>query len=271
MYDTIQSLIERLDSIHIDIINNDDNLTVTYTDHKGKIEYGTILKVRADNETIIQDVHGKLSLKQKLDDKSFIVKDDVIYPTELVTKSGQYVSSDYIQNDLKNATFNISNIVSKLEKIQKQLSTSNGYMSSNNFKTSTPTQEKLTQFVIECLSTSNNQISRDQIPGGTKIKNTFDNHIWILNKTLVGGLLTYKWEDFGSDSICTANNDGIHGLVTGSNEKFEGHVSLQGTISINGLQEEIESIIESISSLGYTIQNQEDRISVIEQMLGIGK
>mgnify|MGYP003298648178 CR=1 FL=1 len=48
MYNTIDSLIKRLDRIHIDIINNDDNITVTYTDHNGKSEYGTILKVRAD-------------------------------------------------------------------------------------------------------------------------------------------------------------------------------------------------------------------------------
>jgi hypothetical protein len=44
-----------------------------------------------------------------------------------------------------------------------------------------------------------------------------------------------KWEDFGSDSICLANNEGVHGLVVGSNDKLRGHIDLQGVISINGL------------------------------------
>lgn len=64
------------------------------------------------------------------------------------------------------------------------------------------------------------------MPSGTKIKNTFDNHLWVLNKVSIDGLVTYRWEDFGSDEICIANNDGVHGLVTGSNEKYQGHIDL---------------------------------------------
>ena len=44
----VESLIKRLDRVHIDIINNDDNITITYTDHLGNVEYGSVLKVRAD-------------------------------------------------------------------------------------------------------------------------------------------------------------------------------------------------------------------------------
>lgn len=86
-------------------------------------------------------------------------------------------------------------------------------------------------------------MSKESIPVGTKIKNTFDNHIWIFNRITSNGLTTTKWEDFGSDDTCIAGNNGVHGLVTGSNDKFEGHIDIRGIISINGLKEEIDSLI----------------------------
>ena len=50
----------------------------------------------------------------------------------------------------------------------------------------------------------------------------------MLNRNLVGNESICKWEDFGSDTICVASNDGVHGLVMGSNEKFRGYIDLQG-------------------------------------------
>ena len=109
MYNTIDSLIKRLDRIHIDIINNDDNITVTYTDHNGKSEYGTILKVRADEQTLTQDHTGILKLKQRLDDNSFITLNDVIYPTKLTGKvSNKAIDADLLINDF--SIYSFSNI-----------------------------------------------------------------------------------------------------------------------------------------------------------------
>lgn len=84
------------------------------------------------------------------------------------------------------------------------------------------------------------------MPNGTKIKNTYNNHIWVFNRIYVGGLTTSKWEDFGSDSICIANNEGVHGLVAGSQEKYKGYVDIHGEISINGLEEELQEILEGM-------------------------
>ena len=267
LYNTIKSLDDRINKISIDIINNDDNVAITYTDHKGKIEYGSILKVRADDKTLVQDNNGILSLKQRLNNNAFIVDNDVITPTKLVSSSGEYISADYIENDLRNATYNVGALTNKLEKLQKQISTSNGYIASNNFKVSQPTQSSLTDFVIECLSGSFKDINKDNIPTGTKIKNTFDDHIWVFNKVSHSGLTTYKWEDFGSDNICIASNDGVHGLVTGSNNKFEGHIDLKGVITINGLIEEIESLVQNALYNKSLIQQQETKIQELENRI----
>lgn len=267
MYDTIRSLGNRLDNTYIDIINNDDNITITYTDSKGKTEYGSILKVRADNKTLKQDSHGVIGLKQSYDKDAFVIENDVITPTKIRTIDGRYVSAEYIYNDLKNATYNIGTLTNKLERLQKQINTSNGYIASNNFKSALPSQEKLTNFVLECLSGSFKEITKEQIPVGTKIKNTFDNHIWVFNRTTFNGLTTYRWEDFGSDNICVASNNGVHGLVTGSDDKFEGHIDLRGIITINGLREEIESLIQNELQLKAQLQSYEEKFISLESRI----
>ena len=267
MYDTIKALGNRLDNTHIDIINNDDNITITYTDNKGKTEYGSILKVRADNKTLRQDSHGVIGLKQSYNKEAFVIENDVITPTKIRTNDGRYVSAEYIYNDLKNATYNIGTLTNKLERLQKQINTSNGYIASNNFKSALPSQEKLTNFVLECLSGSFKEITKEQIPVGTKIKNTFDNHIWVFNRITLNGLTTYRWEDFGSDTICVASNNGVHGLVTGSDDKFEGHIDLRGIITINGLREEIESLIQNELQLKTQLQSYEEKFISLESRI----
>ena len=267
MYDTIKALGNRLDNTHIDIINNDDNIAITYTDSRGKTEYGSILKVRADNKTLKQDNHGVIGLKQSYNKDAFVIEDDVITPTKIRTNDGRYVSAEYIYNDLKNATYNIGTLTNKLERLQKQINTSNGYIASNNFKSALPSQEKLTNFVLECLSGSFKEITKEQIPVGTKIKNTFDNHIWVFNRITLNGLTTYRWEDFGSDTICVASNNGVHGLVTGSDDKFEGHIDLRGIITINGLREEIESLIQNELQLKAQLQSYEEKFISLESRI----
>ena len=267
MYDTIKELGNRLDNTHIDIINNDDNITITYTDNKGKTEYGSILKVRADNKTLKQDSHGVIGLKQSYNKDAFVIEDDVITPTKMRTNDGIYVSAEYIYNDLKNATYNIGTLTNRVEKLQKQANTSNGYIASNDFKSALPSQEKLTNFVLSCLSGSFKEITKEQIPVGTKVKNTFDGHIWVFNRITFDGLTTYRWEDFGSDTICVASNNGVHGLVTGSDDKFEGHIDIRGIITINGLREEIESLIQNELQLKLQLQSCEERFISLESRI----
>jgi hypothetical protein len=144
----------------------------------------------------------------------------------MLLSNGSHLSADRIKNDLHNASYNIGELNYKIENLLKKVGTINGYTASTDFKTTAPSQKALTEFTIECMSASLNPnddiyenesvITREEIPNGTKIKNTFDGHIWVFNHVKDDGLTTYKWEDFGSDSTCIANNTGAYGLVTGS-------------------------------------------------------
>lgn len=167
--------------------------------------------------------------------------------------------------DLNAISHNISNLTNRVNNSLKKLNNINGYIASNNFKTDKPTQEQLTEFAIKCISTSENKITKDLIPNGTKIKNTYNQHIWVFNHIFSDGLIIMKWEDFGADNICIASNDGIHGLVTGSQNKFRGFIDINGVISINNLEEELNSIMQSIIELNNKVDNLKINMESMEK------
>lgn len=103
-----------------------------------------------------------------------------------------------------------------------------------------------------------NQLSNGepaQIPDQTKVKNTFDGHIWVYVQE------TNTWLDEGADTVVTANNEGVLGSVTGIeydptdiNTKFKISIDKEynsvdkswqstGTMTVNGLAEEFDKVI----------------------------
>ena len=123
----------------------------------------------------------------------------------------------------------------------------NGYSVANDFKTKTPTHEQLTKFAIGCATIENS--TEDSVPHGTKIKNLYDNNVWILNRVVENDHVVLKWENFGTDAVSLANNTGTSGLVTGSHDKYRGFIDVSGVISINGLEETLDTILKSIELL----------------------
>lgn len=256
---TVNALSQKIDRLHFDIIDNEDNVSVTYVNPDGKIEYGGFRKPVPDGKTIISTIDKKLAWKYKFDINDFKLTNDVVTVSGMSLRDGKHLTADKINNELNNATYNIANLTQKVTNIIEKLSSTNGYVTSNNFKKAIPTEEQLYNFVIGCLSTTSNKITKDQIPTATKVKNTFDNHIWVLNRVHVNGLTQSKWEDFGSDTICIASNDGVHGIVAGSQERYKGFIDLQGRITINGLQEDLNEILKSIENINIDLNKiQED-------------
>lgn len=268
LYNAMKSVEQQMRRMHFDIIDNEDNLAITYVNPDGKIEYGAIKKVLPDNKSIKMDKDNKLYVNYDFNSNTLAVdskNNNKVEAHALKLATGKYLDADRINNDLNNATYNISSLTYKIEAALKKLNTANGYIASNNFKIDKPSQEQLTEFAIKCLSTSDNQITKDLIPNGTKIKNTHNQHIWVLNRINNSGLTTLKWEDFGSDNICIASNDGVHGLVTGSQNKFRGYVDINGVISINGLEEELNSILEALTNLSSTVNDLKLKIDQMEK------
>lgn len=194
-------------------------------------------------------VGGKLSLIAPFSKKNTKVvngeREIIALSTNTSTITGEVIKTqlETIQNQLTNALYKLDNI--------------NGFVTSNNFKCARPTDIQLTNFVIIQLSNQGIIVTEETIPNGTKIKNTFDNHIWLFNNIVINGINIHKWEDLGSDNICIANNKGVKGLVTGSEERYRGYIDMNGVISINGLEEELNLILESISVTLENLQKYE--------------
>ena len=255
---TVNQHYEELNKINVLFREDSKENAIIYVDKNGN-PHSLIIKkpYPIDNSTIAFNESGELSCKNSFDKQNFeITEDNIVKNIGLSLSTGECLSADKIENSLANLNNSINSLIKKFNNIH-------GYLVSNNFKSNSPTQEQLTNFAISCISNSNNdfKILKENIPSGTKIKNTFDNHIWVFNTISVDGLTTYKWEDFGSDSICIANNDNVHGLVTGSQEKYRGYIDIKGVISINGLEDEINFILSSIGDLTTDINNYKNFVN----------
>lgn len=266
----------KVDSLKFDIIDNEDNLSVTYTNADGSFEYGSVKKIKPDFKTLTINDDNVMSLNYKFDKEDFSIQDNIVKVNGMTTTKGEYLDADIVNQTINNLQYNVDSIRYKIDKALNKIDNSNGYVASNNFKKATPEQETLTRFVLDCISPSEENFNISSIPVGTRVKNTFDNHIWVLNKYFKDGLNTYKWEDFGSDSICTANNDGVYGLVTGSKDNLKGFININGTISINGLEEELQNLLQALSEINTQVKdlqanyqsktsNLEDRLKRLEE------
>ena len=281
LYNTIAAQNKKLENIDFYFKDTPKGDYIYYTDIHGRTT-GTFIakhqeKYSPDEVTLVSNDEGKVSVAYKFDsDDFFIDENNNIKITGLSLNGGKHLDADRLNNDLNNAIYNISSLNYKIESILKKLNSLNGYLMSNDFKRKDPSQDQLTNFAISSISSAINQeITKEKIPNGTKIKNSFDNHIWVLNYLSYDGLTTYKWEDFGSDNICLANNNGTLGLVSGSQDRYKGFVDVKGRISINGLEEDLTSIFNSIQSLSNSmmsyinsvdtqLKNMENKIKILE-------
>ena len=264
----------KIDTFRLSFKDNADKTDINYVDFTGRLQQLSVKKHKFDNSTIKLNDKNELYWNYKFDNKTLKInsEDNSIYATGLYVGDNTYLRANDIKNDLSNATYNIGSITYKLEKILAKLNTVNGYLASNNFNKKDPSQESLTNFILSCLSTVNKEVEESDLTAGTKIKNTFDNHIWVLNKIKGSdGLTQLKWEDFGSDNICIAGNNGVHGLVSGSQDKLKGYIDVKGVISINGLEEDLTNITQSILEIKNDIieykLNVDSRLSELESKI----
>ncbi len=129
-----------------------------------------------------------------------------------------------------------------------------GYLNAYDFGVN-PTQDALTQYAIQDTGV----LRPEDIFNGTKVKNLYNDHIWILTNTQDSDPVVFSWEDHGKDTyISDANNDGIHGLMTGSYEHLEGFIDTLGHVTINGLQEELNNIKTNATNLSQELNEKVD-------------
>ncbi len=162
------------------------------------------------------------------------------------------------------------------ERIREIITSKGGYLDSYNFNKVNPTQDELTEYAIQQIGNhafvflginitqeeydsyryiyTYDSIQEEYIRSNSY---SYDDAYYVLNiwdKTRVINLFTnnthpnpdtWSWDinsEFWSNlgfigTITDANNDGLHGLVTGSEADYKVSVNGDGTMSVNGLPE----------------------------------
>lgn len=231
---------------------DEDTLTYRDTDHI------TLKKVYVDEETIsgLGTSESPLEITNKPDELTIITDKNnaQIYAGAIKDDAGVITPQD-IRNTNANTESEIKRLDNKIDTTKEQLEEVNsnqqdqiddlltrtqgmgGYLNAYDFETATPTQEELTQYAIQDIG---NISDKSEIYDGTKVKNLYDNSIWVFDNDPD---LQNPWTNQGVDAIiANANDDGLHGLVTGSHEDYYGSIDCLGRITINKLEEDLTNI-----------------------------
>lgn len=264
----------------ITISENEDS-TFTFTDYEGTQK--TIQSGFLPDDDTLQLSNNKMSLKKVYIDKTLLgdgVKDNKLAvnidnSTIVTDESGRLVSSGLqdvegvltaqniktelseLNKDIGDLTDQLNSDVASLDEktdlhndqISDLLTRTRGlggYINAYNFKKATPTQDELSNYALTQIPSIT---TKEQIFNQTKVKNLFDGNVWILTNTPDSVPAVFEWVNKGTDVISDANNDGLHGLVTGSYEELEGRIDVLGHITINGLEEKFTSITDSLPTV----------------------
>ena len=137
------------------------------------------------------------------------------------------------------ATIDATNVQDAVEEVDSSLSAIaqdiaaisglGGYINSYDFGTATPTQQALTDYALTQIP----NITALEVFNGTRVKNLFDNHIWILTNTPNTVPPVFGWADNGYDTVGIASTT-VAGLVKGSATNGGLTIASDGTAAVTG-------------------------------------
>jgi hypothetical protein len=108
-----------------------------------------------------------------------------------------------------------------------------GYLDEHDFETAVPEQEAFTAYALAEIGITD----PTEIWNGTKVKNMFDGHIWILTNTQDTDPVIFEWTDQGDINISAFTNNSA-GVIRGKapGEGADGYIGAQldGTGKVNG-------------------------------------
>ena len=211
----------------IGLRENEDG-TLTFTDYNGQ-ETTIQGGFMPDGETI--------ELRETLDGDEKLTAIGLKTDNEIL--SGQDISSEFVN-------------------IKSVINAKGGYLDSYDFKKNTPTQQELTDYALQDIGIQDPAEIWDK----TRVINLHNDKTWSWD------LNSMTWSNLGNISIISdANNDGLHGLVTGSDADYMGSITSNGQIYINGLPElaaEVERDTEDITDLKSAVSTNTSNISNLQ-------
>lgn len=271
------SMTEKIDNAKvqarkIDIVENSDN-TFTFTNYGAESSKTIQAGFLPDNDTITLTDDKKVTLNKVYTYPQFVGDGTKGSPISILTDpqtivpnsdnvlqaigvhagvdgvllSGEYIYNEFtelnkdigdltnqINSDFTNLTNKDNEQDQKIIKLQNKALGIGGYLTAYNFKKATPTQTELTKYAKQQLGLTDETKISDQ----TRVKNLYDNVVWILNNHSIDSQATFNWVSNGKDVVSLASNTEA-GIVLGSNEDYQGSIDVNGHISINGLAEYI--------------------------------
>lgn len=286
----------------IDITENDDS-TFTFTNYGAQDSKTIQSGFLPDNDTLqlktvdgkrklaikkvytnIDDINGSgtsdspLGLVNKPDELTLKTDTDnhTIYISGLKDGEGSYTASD-IKSDFADVNASIDTVRDDESRHYRELQQENsnqnnhitdllsrtkgigGYLNANNFESATPSQDELTNYALQQIGITD----RTKIFNQTKVKNLFDGNIWVLTNTPDSIPSVFDWANVGQEKIADANNDGVHGLVTGSYDELQGSIDILGHIHINDLDPMIKTELNiQRASDGYYSEESDGKLTV---------
>lgn len=240
---------------------HNDNTTI-----KGTGTAESKLHVPIDSDTIIADNIGVRAVAISDGFDKITPNDVVVIDDKLTTLTNTY-NEHKTESDAKFAELDETDKqhLAAIRELESRVKGIGGYLDAYDFGTATPTQEELNAEALRQIFDDGEEHAITEIFDQTKIKNLFDGCLWIFTND---GVSNAAWTNNGTEFINTATNEGVQGVVTGSYEYHEGFIDVLGHITINGLDEDLETINKDISDLDSELNNKlEETESVLTGLI----
>lgn len=214
-----------------------------------------------DEDLLTLDAEDRLTVKQLYIDEETISGTGLDANEELsaiaikqgdIKYSATDIQSEFARIDSKDQDQDgyLDRLAAKIDALEG----TGGYLEPYNFGkadlSSAEDQEEITNIAMQQIFDDPSQHDKTEIWNGTRIKNLFNDHIWILNNTPDTQPPIFEWIDDGLDTVGIATNDSL-GVVKGSIEDWKASIDVNGQISINGLESyknQVDEYIEEFQS-----------------------
>lgn len=132
-----------------------------------------------------------------------------------------------------------SNLTPDLNAINNRLNAAEGiggYLQAYNFGVATPTATQLNDYALSQIQSIS---APSEIFNGTRVKNTFNNNLWILTNTPNTIPPVFEWTNNGLDTVSIATT-ATAGVVKASAATGGVAVAADGTASVNGFNDKFD-------------------------------